>query len=234
VSTQELDGSSRTASVPNLIAWLSLCLLAAAWGRQLDKRLQDLWGQVGAFGLTAAVGLASLEKTRSRQQEQVREQSLRLHFDDKLAELNDHNSALESISHAIRRLTKDAESGQHSAVSKPLGSIGNSPLCDYPLQVVPVEQSGNAIASLSAVPIAGVLQRMSPRTVTFAHDHAFAERIVVLKFHLSTNDQLAFVVEIIWTRKSDEGFTSSGAILTVGVPADQESESNIVESVPSV
>ena len=60
-------------SMPSLIAWLSVCLLAAAWGHTLDQHWQAVWRQTGAFGLAAAVGLGALERmrgARSRSEQQ--------------------------------------------------------------------------------------------------------------------------------------------------------------------
>ena len=44
-------------SVSSLIAWLSVCMLAAAWGAMLGPGWTTSWKLWGAFGLAAAVGL---------------------------------------------------------------------------------------------------------------------------------------------------------------------------------
>src|ERR1051325_2222146 len=109
----------RVVSVPALIAWLSLCLLAASWGRLFDKRLQDFWSQVGAFGLTAAVGLGGVEQARLLREKWVREKrekAVRLNFDGKLAELSEQSAVLESINDAIRRLVEHAASDRRTQV----------------------------------------------------------------------------------------------------------------------
>jgi hypothetical protein len=41
------------------IAWLSLCIIAAAWGnRLLPSEWQNIWAGFGVLGLAAALGLA--------------------------------------------------------------------------------------------------------------------------------------------------------------------------------
>ena len=55
---------SETSSLPKLIAWLSICLLSAAWGHALAPSLRTVWAEIGLFGLSASVGLGCLEKSR--------------------------------------------------------------------------------------------------------------------------------------------------------------------------
>lgn len=50
--------------VIRLIAWLSLCLLAAAWCPMLDDGCRMFWAHGGLFGLIAAIGLESAENGR--------------------------------------------------------------------------------------------------------------------------------------------------------------------------
>ncbi len=41
------------------IGWLSLCIIAAAWGnRLLPSEWQNIWAGFGVLGLAAALGLA--------------------------------------------------------------------------------------------------------------------------------------------------------------------------------
>ena len=56
---------ARKATLPELTAWLSVCLIAAGWGSELGPSLCQWWGWTGLFGLTAAVGLQLTERSRS-------------------------------------------------------------------------------------------------------------------------------------------------------------------------
>ena len=56
----------RGVSITNLIAWLSVCLLAAAWGATIDPSWQPIWMRLGAFGLASALGLSATSKFRER------------------------------------------------------------------------------------------------------------------------------------------------------------------------
>ena len=56
---------SQRAWVTTSIAWLSVCIIAAAWGKRLlPNESQDVWGLIGIFGLASALGLASIAKLR--------------------------------------------------------------------------------------------------------------------------------------------------------------------------
>ena len=56
---------SQRSWITTTIGWLSLCIIASAWGyRLLPVEWRNLWGEVGVFGLAAALGLASVAATR--------------------------------------------------------------------------------------------------------------------------------------------------------------------------
>lgn len=53
--------------ITSRIGWLSVCIIAAAWGnRLLPSEWQNVWAGVGAFGLAAALGLASVAAAKRR------------------------------------------------------------------------------------------------------------------------------------------------------------------------
>jgi hypothetical protein len=65
VASPELRVSSGgKSSFHGLIAWLSVCLLATAWGPRLDASLRERSAEMGAFGLAAALGLEATGRTR--------------------------------------------------------------------------------------------------------------------------------------------------------------------------
>jgi hypothetical protein len=53
--------SSQRTWITAGIGWLSVCIIAAAWGhRLLPSEWQNVWGVFGVFGLASALGLASI------------------------------------------------------------------------------------------------------------------------------------------------------------------------------
>ena len=77
---------SETSTLPKLIAWLSLCLLSAAWGHALAPTLRTVWAEIGLFGLSASVGLGVLEKSRLLLKERQERAACQLHAERYLAE----------------------------------------------------------------------------------------------------------------------------------------------------
>lgn len=54
--------------ITSKIGWLSVCIIAAAWGNQLlpNAFWSNFWGMIGVFGLASALGLASIAASRAR------------------------------------------------------------------------------------------------------------------------------------------------------------------------
>jgi hypothetical protein len=74
---------------------------------------------------------------------------------------------------------------------------------------------------------------MSTQGVSFEHDECFSTRIVLLTFRLADNQQLSFVVDVMWTQKTVNGFTSGGTVLAVGVPTSDEPTDAEIDAVLS-
>jgi hypothetical protein len=67
MSHTDPNGPSQRAWITSNIGWLSLCILAAAWGNLvLPDELRDYWGAAGVFGLASALGLASVAAAKKR------------------------------------------------------------------------------------------------------------------------------------------------------------------------
>ena len=221
----------RQISLPSLIAWLSLCMLAAAWGHTVDERWQKNWAIAGTFGIVAATGLGSLEKVRLVRNKFLRERTVRLLSEKRLAQFNEHNAALESIDKAIHRLTTHAASERRKRNFKSTQSKGTAVLSKYPLKVIPIGEHDDVIDVCSARSIVGSLHKISPSVISFEHDETFTERIVLLAFKLEAEKQLCFVVNVMYTQKFTDGFTSSGAVVAAGISDRKVSESNQAASV---
>jgi hypothetical protein len=223
----------KTTSIPTLIAWLSVCLLAASWGHTLDDQWQTIWAEIGAFGLTSAVGLGAIEKVRLAQADRVHNRELQARVESGLARLNEHSAAVDSINAAVRRLTEHAVKSRRAEVSATPRSkrrVQNQLLGDYPLEVTPVEDQQGPFDSHQAASISGLLRQISSQGVTFEHDAKFDTRIVLLTFKLSDEQRLTFVVDVMWTQPTPAGFTSGGAVLAVGVPS--ETTANEPDEIP--
>ncbi len=221
-------------SIPTLIAWLSLCMLAAAWGHTLDEEWQVIWTEVGAFGLVSAVGLGAVEKMRMARSERMHNRVLQARVECGLAKLNEHSAAVDSINGAVRRLTEHAAKTRRTDLANmPRGKrrLQSQLLGDYPLEVTPVDDHGEQLEGKGVRSIGGQLRQISSQGVTFEHDEPFTTRIVLLTFKLADDQRLSFVVDVMWTQKTVSGFTSGGAVLAVGVPSPPVESAELREAL---
>jgi len=209
----------RTLSLPNLIGWLSLCLLAAAMGRALDERWQVVWAEMGAFGLAAALGLASIERVRLARQQRERERAMRARVECGLARLHQHSATIDAINAAVRKLARQVAfelRGTLDATPRNRRRDEMELVADYPIEITPIDERAETDAELPAV--CGVLDRISSRVVSFRHDEPIPTRTALLTFRLG-DERLSFVVEVTWTKAADGSYSSGGTVLAVGVPA---------------
>jgi hypothetical protein len=210
--------------------------LAAAFGHTLDAYWQTIWAEMGAFGLAAAVGLGALEKARNARMERFYNCVMQTRVECGLARLNEHSATVDSINTAVRRLAEHAARRRSS-------ELGNSPrgkrrwqsqlLSDYPLEIIPVSDQDEPFDSRSAAPVTGRLRQISSQGVTFEHDDAFGTRIVLLTFRLGESQRLSFVVDVMWSQKTIDGFTSGGTVLAVGVPVSDDEPAEELQEVGS-
>ncbi|HTM52955.1 MAG TPA: hypothetical protein VL175_02965 [Pirellulales bacterium] len=222
-------------SLPTMIAWLSVCVLAAAWGHVLDERWQVIWSEVGAFGIVSAAGLGAIEKVRAARTERSYNRVMQARVECGLARLNEHSATVDSINAAVRRLAEQAARRRTELGTQPRAKRHWHPqlLSDYPLEVIPVEDRDEPFDNTSISPIPGVLRQMSTQGVSFEHDESFSTRIVLLHFRLADEQQLSFVVDVMWTQKTVNGFTSGGTVLAVGVPTSDEPTDAEIDAVLS-
>jgi hypothetical protein len=210
-------GQRRIVSVPSLIGWLSVCILAAAWGRSLDERWQSVWAYTGAYGLAAAVGLSFVERARILRQRWLHNRALQARIESGLEELSAQGEAQSAIQAAVRRLTQYAEQraahygGKSARASRALELVR--------MEVTPVLDPDAENCELGES-LSGSLQEVSLRGITFAHHTAFVAPVVLLTCHLD-EQQLSIVVDVRWSKVAGDHFLSGGHVLAVGVPADR-------------
>jgi hypothetical protein len=208
----------RVFSAPTVIGWLSVCLLAGAYGRTLDERWQQLWAEMGLLGLAAALGLSSIDRLRKSRMKRLRDLAMQARFEFGLDRLHQHTATIDSINSAVRQLAQQASLDMRSKLGTAQRNRRRDQmelLADYPLEIVPVDE--RAETSVLLPPIMGTLQQVSSRVVSFEHIETVPTRTVMLNF--STGERrLSFVVEVTWTQKIDGAFSSGGTVLAVGVP----------------
>ena len=226
---QERQSSGSLAgSGPNLIAWLSLCLLAAAWGRTLDDRLQIAWSEIGTFGLIAAVGLEAIHRTRAVREQRARERAARKRMESGISRLLDESATLDAMNLALRKLVDDVarrKGPQHCASGWTRRHCEAEILRKYPLEIAAV---GNANLDATALPeprTKGYVRQLASNSISFEHEEALNSRIVLATFRLSRGEQFVIVVDVLWTERDGDGYLSGGTVLAAGAPDEVSAES---------
>jgi hypothetical protein len=191
-------------SPPSLIAWLSVCLLSAAWSNFIDVQWQRLWMEWGSFGSVAAVGLDKRRKAGSQPLINASELTTEARIEDRLAILDEQRQIINATNRAFKQIETYARSQQLSVEG-------------FPLRVIPLADEAEKL-DLNTLPcIEGSLRRMSTGIVDFDCIRALDARIAVLRFILDESKQLCFVVDDIVRHQTDHGFSASATVVAVGV-----------------
>jgi hypothetical protein len=207
-----------------MMAWLSVCILAAAWGKSLNESLQAQWSTLGLYGLVASVGLGLLEKGRNARVKRARQNALQARTTFGLARITEQEAARDTINAAVRRVTicagaemagsttyaqRQRKQKRSERRSKHLGRL--------PMEITVVVDHDDFSCDLSD-PFPGTLRDLSASGISFLHWAPINGRIVVLTIRLPEGAHLSFVVEALWTDVTRDGFVSGGSILDVGIP----------------
>ncbi len=231
----EEPGQRRFVSIPSLMAWLSVCILAAAWGKSLDNQLQAQWSMLGLYGLVASVGLGVLEKSRNMRLKRARQSAIQARTTFGLARITEQGAAREAINSAVRRVTNsvgaDTSSGaahRRRQMKERRSERRSDHLGRLPMEITVVIDHDDLSCDLSE-PFPGTLRDISAGGISFLHAVPIEGRIVVLTIRLPDDNHLSFVAESLWTDATNEGFVSGGSILDVGIPDDARSTAVALE-----
>jgi len=215
---EPIAAARRLISAPALISWLSVCLLAGAYGRSLDDQTQAMWARMGCLGLAAGLGLSSIDRYRRARVERLRDVAMQARFEFGLNRLHQHSATIDSINSAIRMLARQASIEMRGKLGQAQRNHRRDQmqlLGDYPLEITPVLETNETSTLLH--PIDGTLQQVSSRVISFEHADPIPTRTVVLSFRAGET-RLSFVVDVNWTQKVDGTYSSGGTVLVVGVP----------------
>jgi len=206
----------RIRSLSALIAWVSLCLLAAGFGAKLAPGLQGLWAKLGLFGLLAAVGLEAAEKSQRRRKEQKQRAALQHRVELELGKFLQRCASFEVIRAAVRRVHDDAQ--RRATAYDDRRSESRAPL-SMPVKVTPLPRDP-AKAELSELqPFTAYTRDISPRGVGLLHDRPIRDGEVLLTFDLLTGETVSLIADLTWCRREeDHRYSAGGEIIEVATP----------------
>ncbi len=210
-------------SLPRLIAWLSLVMLAAACGPWIPDSIRSLWMIFGAFGLTAAVGLGVTRRIRALQKMQHRTQVFEERILKVLTPLAAKRAEASRIREAIRHIAedyqKDARDG-HERRFEPR----------IPVQIPAyLRPAGDAQApgslcqdNSSKVTIAD----FSSRGIRLSHEKPLDYRTVLVTFDLLDGHRMSLTAQLLWTQQQVDGKYASGGTVLELRPLDAHAAMN--------
>jgi len=212
------DDVAKSAPLTRLIAYLSLCMLAAAFGAMLGPAWSPWWVIFGTFGLASAVGLDVLNRSRARWAEHTRRKRLALEAERKLDEIIGDVESSGTIRAALRQfqpgvtdLTPQVANRQ-ARPRLPLNKLAT---------ITPLLQSPGDAGYRRGELLAGRVRDISRYGFGLAHDQRLDRGLVLLDIERENGEPLQFIADVLWCELQDDGcYFSGGKILEVVGPSD--------------
>jgi hypothetical protein len=210
-----VDDSEKSESLRGLIAWLSLCLLAAAWGPNLPAESRAIWGNVGTFGLVAAVGLSLAARVRAVRRTQRHKQKQEECIDQRLTQVVTHSESVEALRTTVALLQSDL---RERAAVLPSATSNDTLGSGCPVEVLLLDPVFGPRAS--GRPLTVYLRDLSNGGIGLLHRVPLPTGRVLLKFHLMDGGTKTLTADIRWCRKIDDRLYWSGGPLLEVTPSE--------------
>jgi hypothetical protein len=214
------DDVARSAPLTHLIAYLSLCMLAAAFGAVVGPAWCRSWAIFGTFGLASATGLDVLNRSRARLAGDARRKQLALKAESKLDEIMADMESSGAVRAALRQLQEGAvdptPQGADCRVEPRL------PL-DKPARITPLLQYSSEAVERMGEPLAGRLRNISRHGFGLVHDERLERGLVLLEIDFGRGEPLQLIGGVPWCEIQDSGcYFSDGKILEMVSPNDAQ------------
>ena len=212
------DDVAKPAPLTHLIAYLSVCMLAAAFGAMVGHTWCRWWLIFGTFGLVSAVGLDVLNRSRTRWADCTRRKRLTLKAERSLQEMMGDMKSSDEIRAALRQFQPDAMS------PTPQGANGQAearlPL-NKPATITPLLRSSAGTGYRRGKPFVGRVRNISHQGFGLAHEQQLERGFVILEVDLTHGEPLQFIADLFWCELQDSGcYFSGGKLLEVVSPND--------------
>ena len=212
------DDAAKSAPLTRLIAYLSLCMLAAAFGAMVGPAWSRWWAIFGAFGLISAIGLDVLNRSRARRADHTRRKRLALKAERKLDEMMGDMESSDAIRAALRQFQPDATDPTPQGTNRQ--AEPRLPL-DKPATITRLLRSSGDAGYRLGEPLAGRVRNISRHGFGLAHDQRLERGFVLLEIDLENGEPLQFIADVLWCELQDSGcYFSGGKILEVVSPSD--------------
>ena len=212
------DDVAKSAPLTRLIAYLSLCMLAAAFGAMIGPAWSRWWAIFGTFGLASAVGLDVLNRSRARRADHTRRKQLALKAERKLDEMMGDTESSGAIRAALRQFQPGAADPTPQAAN--CQADPRLPL-NKPATITRLLRSSGDARDRLGEPLAGRVRNISRYGFGLAHDQRLEQGLVLLEIDLENGEPLQFIADVFWCELQDSGcYFSGGKILEMVDPSD--------------
>jgi len=221
----EYDVVDRSRPLTELIAALSVCMLAAAFGAVIGPDWCRSWSIFGAFGLVSAVGLDVFRRTQNRFKEQKREKEMAIAAEQGLSKVVTTTQSSTAIRDALRKVRDNAVSAVSAASRSPTGCTRARLPSHKQVTITPLRGRSKTPEHRSGDSFAGYVRDISSYGVGLAHSHPLEPGPVLLAFDLRNGEQVSFVAEVLWCEPQGDGqYISGGKLMDVLNPGEAQSE----------
>jgi hypothetical protein len=212
------DDAAKSTPLTRLIAYLSLCMLAAAFGAMVGSAWSRWWAIFGTFGLVSAIGLDVVNRSRARLANQTRRKQLSLQAERKLDEMLGDVESSSAIGAALRQFQPGATDPTPQGAN--CQAEPRLPL-NKPATIAPLLRSSGDAGYRPGEPLAARVRSISRHGFSLAHDQRLERGFVLLKFDLENGEPLQFIADVLWCELQESGcYFSGGKILEVVAPSD--------------
>jgi len=213
-----VDGDvAKSSPLTRLIAYLSVCMLAAAFGAMVGPAWSRWWAIFGAFGLASALGLDALNRSRAQRADRTRRKRLAQKAERKLDKMMGDVASSGAIRDALRQFYPDATDPTPQGANcqaEPRLTLNK------PVTITRLLQSCGDAGDRLGEPLAGRLRNISGSGFGLAHEHRLERGLVLLKLELEKGEPLQFIADVLWCELQDSGcYHSGGKILEKAGPS---------------
>ncbi|MCE9553545.1 MAG: hypothetical protein K8T91_09250 [Planctomycetes bacterium] len=206
------------ASVTAMIAWLSVCLLAAAWGPTLAPEGRFAWSSFGLFGLVAALGLDAIARVRRARLEQLEMENSAVVQERRLVNLDRQSRSVCATREAMRHVTEIAQQHRQqyeAALAESTKAVSDRrseerTACWMPVDLLLRSYDSEDESSAEATRILAYVRDLSSTGVGLCHHQPIEETEAVVRIRAGEGDETSLLATRCWCRKSEDGWFQSG------------------------
>ena len=217
-----------------MIAWLSVCLLDAAWGPKLAPDSRFTWSTFGLFGLVAALGLDAIARVRRVSGEQLEREQCSVVQQRRLVDLDRQSRSVQATREAMRHVTEIAQ--QHRQQYEAALAESAQAACDRRSEErtacwMPVElrlrwNEAEDDATEANAGLLAYVRDLSSTGVGLCHHQPIDATEAVMRICSGEGDETSLLAMRCWCRKTDDGWFHSGwKLVEVLCAVEREEES---------